>query len=67
MLLAVALWRGRAIPAWAALALGLSQILHFAFAVIRPDHLLDGCAWGLTAVAFAVAALSLAREPAGPE
>jgi hypothetical protein len=62
-LLAVALWRGRAIPAWAALALGLSQILHFAFAVIVPNHVLDGCAWGLTAVAFAVAAAALAREP----
>jgi len=67
VLLAVALWRGRAIPAWAALALGLSQILHFAFAVIMPNHLLDGCAWGLTAVAFAAAAVSLAREPASPE
>jgi hypothetical protein len=63
VLLAVALWRGRAIPAWAALLLGLSQILHFAFAVIAPIHLLDGCAWGLTAVAFAAAAVAFAREP----
>jgi len=35
------------------------------FAVIVPVHALDGCAWGLTAVAFAAAAVALAREP-GP-
>jgi hypothetical protein len=63
VLLAVALWRGRAIPAWAALLLGLSQILHFTFAVIAPVHVLDGCAWGLTAVGFAAAAVALTREP----
>ena len=62
---AVALWRGHAVPAWAALLLGVSQILHFVFAVIVPVHALDGCAWGLTAVAFAAAAAALAREP-GP-
>jgi hypothetical protein len=63
LLLAVALWRGRTIPAWAALLLGLSQVLHFTFAVVAPIHVLDGCAWGLTAVAFAVAAVALIREP----
>jgi hypothetical protein len=63
VLLAVALWRGRSVPRWAALALGLSQILHFVFAVVEPVHVLDGCAWGLTAVAFAVAAVALTREP----
>ena len=65
VLLAVALWRGRAVPAWAALTLGLSQILHFVFAAVAPNHVLDGCAWGLTAVAFAVAAVAVAREPLG--
>jgi hypothetical protein len=65
LLLAVALWRGRAVPGWAALLLGASQILHFVFAVIVPVHALDGCAWGLTAVGFAVAAVALNREP-GP-
>jgi hypothetical protein len=63
VLLAVALWRGRAIPAWAALLLGLSQILHFTFAIVVPNHLLDGCAWGMTAVAFAVVAVVLTRNP----
>jgi hypothetical protein len=33
------------------------------FAVLVVNHLLDGCAWGLTAVAFAVAAVAFNREP----
>jgi hypothetical protein len=63
VLLAVALWRGRVIPVWAAVLLGVSQILHFVFAVVTPIQVLDGCAWGLTAVAFAAAAVALTREP----
>jgi hypothetical protein len=63
LLLAVALWRGRVVPAWAALLLGGSQILHFVFAVIIPVHALDGLAWGLTAVSFAAAAVAFVREP----
>ncbi len=61
--LAVALWRGRAVAGWAALLLGVSQVLHFVFAVIVPVPALDGCAWGLTAVAFAAAAVAFSREP----
>lgn len=63
VLLAVALWRGRVVPAWAALMLAISQVLHFTFAVIVPIHALDGLAWGLTALGFAAAALALIREP----
>lgn len=63
VLLGIALWRGRAVPAWAALLLAISQILHFVFAVIIPVHALDGGAWGLTAVAFAAAAVVRVREP----
>ena len=63
LLLAVALWRGRVVPAWAALLLGGSQIGHFVFAVIIPVHALDGLAWGLTAVSFAAAAVAFVREP----
>jgi hypothetical protein len=63
VLLGIALWRGHAVPAWAAILLGVSQLLHFVFAVIAPVHVLDGCAWGLTAVAFAAAAVALTREP----
>jgi hypothetical protein len=64
ILLGIALWRGRAIPAWAALLIACSQILHLVFAVIVPNHALDGLSWGLTAVGFAVAALAFMREPA---
>ena len=69
VLLGVALWRGHAVPAWAAILLGVSQLLHFVFAVISPIHVLDGCAWGLTAVAIAAAAIAFTREPrlSGPK
>jgi hypothetical protein len=62
VLISIALWRGRLVPTWAALLLGISQLLHVVFAVIIPVHALDGCAWGLTAVGFAAAAVSFARE-----
>ncbi|HEY3952192.1 MAG TPA: hypothetical protein VGM53_02360 [Streptosporangiaceae bacterium] len=65
MLIGIALWRGRAVPRWAALTIGVSQVLHFVFAVIVPNHTLDGLAWGLTAPGFAVAAVAFVREP-GP-
>jgi hypothetical protein len=65
VLLGIALWRGHVLPSWAALLIAVSQILHFIFAVIVPVHALDGLAWGLTAVGFAVAALVLVREPDG--
>jgi hypothetical protein len=62
VLIGIALWRGRVLPSWAALLIAVSQVLHFIFAVIVPVHALDGLAWGLTAVGFAVAALTLVRE-----
>ncbi|WP_433783085.1 hypothetical protein ACQPX6_24285 [Actinomycetospora sp. CA-101289] len=63
VLLGVALWR--TIPVWAALALIVSQPLHLVAAVIVPNHLLDGFAWLLTAVGFAVtAAVGLRPRPA---
>lgn len=54
VLLGIALWR--VIPAWAALALIVSQPLHLVFAVVVPNHLLDAVAWALTGVGFAAAA-----------
>ena len=64
VLIGIALWRGRVLPAWAAAAIGVSQVLHFIFAVVVPVPALDGLAWGLTTVGFAVAARTLVREPA---
>ncbi len=62
VLLGVSLWR--TIPVWAALALIVSQPLHLVVAVIVPNHLLDGLAWLLTAVGFAVtAAVGLRTRP----
>jgi hypothetical protein len=63
LLLGIALWRGGAVPAWAGLAIAVSQPLHFVFAVVAPNATLDGLAWGLTAVGFAVVALTYLRTP----
>ena len=60
LLLGIALWR--IIPRWAALLLAVSQPLHFTFAVIVPNHLLDGCAWTLTTIGFVMAARSFILE-----
>lgn len=62
ILLGAALWRARAIPAWAAIALIVSQPLHLVFAVIVPNHLLDAGAWALTALGLFVAALRVLRS-----
>ena len=47
---------GESIPRWAALALIVSQPLHFVVAVIVPNHPLDTLAWVLTTIGFAAAA-----------
>ena len=65
VLLGVALWRGRAVPAWAALAIAVSMVFHFVFAVIVPVHVLDGLAWVVAAAGFAAAGPALVRAP-GP-
>ncbi len=59
ILLGIALWR--AIPAWAAVALAISQPLHLVFAVFIPNHVLDGAAWAVTAVGFAAAGVAWAK------
>ncbi len=63
VLLGVAMLRSRCVPAWAAVITIASQPLHFVFAVIAPNHTLDGAAWGLNAIGFAVAALAVRRSP----
>ena len=64
VLLAVALWRGRAVPRWAALLLAISPVLHFIFVAVVPIQALDALAWALSAPSFAAAAVALLREPA---
>lgn len=64
-LLGIALWRARVLPGWAGLLLSVSQPLHAFFALIVPNHLLDGCAWAMTALGFALAARVIVRTPEG--
>ena len=61
VLLGCALWRGQAVPRVAALAVVVSQPLHFVAAVILASHRLDLFAWGLNAVGFAAVALVVFR------
>jgi hypothetical protein len=65
VLIGVALLRGRAIPAWAAWALIISQPLHIVFAVVVPSNALDAAAWALTTVGFAAAAAAITRSHRG--
>ncbi|MEV4507490.1 hypothetical protein AB0K00_00835 [Dactylosporangium sp. NPDC049525] len=62
ILLGAALWRAHAIPAWAAVAVIVSQPLHLA-CVILGNQPLDAAAWGLTALGFTVAAVRVLRTP----
>ena len=61
ILLGTALWR--IIPAWASIALIVSQPLHFIAYVVLQIQLLDGLAWGLTALGFTACALAIVRTP----
>jgi hypothetical protein len=61
VLLGCALWRGGAVPRGVALAIIVSQPLHFVAAVILSSHWLDLFAWGLNAAGFAVIALVVLR------
>ncbi|WP_020392305.1 DUF4386 family protein [Kribbella catacumbae] len=53
ILLGVALWRSQVVARWAAVAVIVSQPIHFVAAVIIPNHTLDLIGWGLQAVGFA--------------
>jgi hypothetical protein len=61
ILLGCALWRGDAVPRLVALAVIVSQPLHFVAAVIVSSHGLDLFAWGLNTVGFAAIALVVLR------
>jgi len=61
VLLGCALLRGTSIPRWAALAVLVSQPLHFVAAVIVSSQALDLFAWGLNAVGFAAVSVAMLR------
>lgn len=60
VLLGLAMWVGKTVPRWAAVLTMISQPLHVVAAVIVVSHPLDLAAWGLQAIAFAVAAYGFA-------
>jgi hypothetical protein len=64
VLLGTALWRAGAVPAWAGVAVIVSQPMHLA-CVLLGNQPLDAVAWGLTALGFAAAALRVLRTPDG--
>ena len=61
VLLGAAVWG--LVPRWAAVAIMISQPLHFTAFVILGSQPLDVLAWGLTAVGFAACALAIVRTP----
>ncbi|GAB2485090.1 hypothetical protein [Nocardiopsis aegyptia] len=61
IVLGAALWRARAVPAWAGAAIIASQPLHIVFAVVVPHPLFDALAWGLAVIGMAAAAVGVLR------
>ena len=61
VLLGCALLRGTTVPRWAAIAVLVSQPLHFVAAVIVSSHELDLVAWGLNSVGFAAVSVAMLR------
>jgi hypothetical protein len=72
VLLGIAMWRSQITARWAALAVAVSQPIHFIAAVIVSSHLLDLIGWGLQAAGFAAVAWVIVRmrddewEPSDP-
>ena len=61
ILLGIAMWRSRIVGRWAAVAVMVSQPIHFVAAVIVPSHSLDLFGWGLQAVGFAAVGWAILR------
>lgn len=61
ILLGVAMWRSQIVGRWAAVAVMVSQPIHFIAAVIIPNHTLDLIGWGLQAVGFAAVGWAILR------
>jgi hypothetical protein len=63
LLLGIALWRGRAVPRWAAALVGLASVVQF---VVHDQAVLSACAFGLLLIGMAACAVTLLRAPAEP-
>jgi hypothetical protein len=61
VLLGIALWRSRAVPAWAGIAVAVSQPLHLMAVLTGAPSLLDAGFWLLAAVGFGAAAIRVLR------
>jgi hypothetical protein len=61
ILVGVAMWRSRIVARWAAVAVMVSQPIHFIAAIIIPSHTLDLIGWGLQAVGYAVVGWAILR------
>jgi hypothetical protein len=61
ILLGIAMWRSQVVARWAAVAVIVSQPIHFFAAVIVPNHTVDLIGWGLQAVGFAAVGLAILR------
>ena len=61
ILLGLAIWRSRIVGRWAAVAVMVSQPIHFISAVVITSHTLDLFGWGLQAVGFAAVGWAILR------
>ena len=61
VLLGIAMWRSRIVARWAAVAVMVSQPIHFVAAIIVPNHTLDLFGWGLQAAGFAAVGWAILR------
>jgi hypothetical protein len=61
ILLGIAMWRSHVGPRWAAIAVLVSQPIHFVAAVIVSSHTLDLVGWGLEAAGFAAVGWAILR------
>jgi hypothetical protein len=61
VLLGIAMWRAHVGPRWAAIAVAVSQPIHFVAAVIVSSHTLDLVGWGLQAAGFAAVGWAIIR------
>ena len=62
VIIASALRRARVLPLWAAILLGLSQLVHLVAAIILPSRWLDVFGgWGMTTLICGYVALQMLR------